>query len=79
MSPQCRFKMNSDEISGVNAENLFERYPGFEGSLLVWCDKSHRRYLFTPEELSAMCRLEPIRVFSDGTIYRITRKAEKGE
>ncbi len=79
MSPRHRFKMNSDEISGVNADNLFVRYPGLEGALLVWCDRNHRRYLFTPEELAAMCRLEPIRIFSDGTIYRIWRKTEKVE
>ena len=73
MSPRHRLKMNSDHLTGVNAENLFVRYPGFEGSWLVWCKMNHRKYLFSPEDLAAMCRLEPVRIFSDGAIYRIAR------
>jgi len=69
-SPAARH-YNSVSRTGVNKENVFAKYPTLDGALLVWFDKKHRDYLFTPDELATMCDLLPIEEFSDGTIYRV--------
>ena len=70
MSPKGR-GYQSAEKTGVTAENLLQRYPGFEGSLWVWFDSTWRDYLLTPEEIEKWCGLERVREFADGVIYRV--------
>lgn len=62
---------NSDAVTGVNARNVFDRYPGLDGALLVWFDNQSRDYLFTPGELGKMCTISEIKTFREGTIYKI--------
>lgn len=71
-SPPKRW-YNSSATTGITAANLFERYPGLDGALLVWCDRRARDYLFTPDELQKMCTLSVISDFEDGTVYRVER------
>lgn len=70
LSPASR-GYRSDERTGVDARNLGQRYPGFEGSLWVWFDSTGRDFLLTPEQIREWCRLERVEAFDDGVIYRV--------
>ncbi|MFO7898048.1 MAG: hypothetical protein R6V58_03185 [Planctomycetota bacterium] len=74
-SPAKRFYA-SKKGTGVTSTNLFARYPGLDGSLLVWFHPNWGDYLFTVEELSNMCTLTPHAKFEDATIYRVRRSQQ---
>ncbi|KKK69478.1 hypothetical protein LCGC14_2933650, partial [marine sediment metagenome] len=50
----------SRKATGITSENLFKKFPDFEGALLVWFDKGIRPHLFTPEQLNQICTVVPI-------------------
>lgn len=64
---------NSEMPTGVTADNVFDRYPGLEGSFLVLFDDTAKRrpYLFTRDEMDEMCRMELVAECRDGTVFRI--------
>ncbi len=63
----------SGKATGTTSENLFKKFPDFEGAFLVWFDKGIRPHLFTPEELNQICTVVPVVEAADGTIYLIQR------
>lgn len=67
---------HSTETTGVATENLFDRFPDLDGGLLVWFDRDMRSYLYSPDELRTMAALTPVRQTDDGSIYRVTRRAD---
>jgi hypothetical protein len=69
----ARTYYHSHQGTGVNAEHLFNKYPGLNGASLVWFDHKSRDYLFTPHDLKAMCDLKVVRRFPDGAIYKVSR------
>lgn len=70
-SSPARRNYNSEETTGVTDKNLFTKYPGLDGAMLVWSEPNWRDYLFTLDDLRTMCDLERIATFSDGSIWRI--------
>jgi len=78
MSP-ARTEYNSDVITGVSGENLFTRYSGLDGALLVWFQPNRQEFLLAPKDLKTICDLEEIKAFSDGSIYRIKSSNKRME
>lgn len=72
LSPAKRY-YNSRTTTGIGADNLFDRVPGWEGALLIWFRRSRSDNLFTLVDLATMCNLVMVREFPDGVIYRIER------
>lgn len=67
----ARVQYKSDEATGVTAQNLSIKYPGFDRALLAWFTGVHHEFLFTLQELDVMCDLELVKEFGDGAIFRI--------
>ena len=70
---------NSDKLTGVTMENLFEKFPAMNGALLIWFDRVKYPNLFTPMEFETVCRMEVVEKCRDGTIYRVERPTDESE
>lgn len=46
-------------------------WPGGSPAMLVWFEPNTKRSLYSPLELSALARMQPVFTSDDGTIYRI--------
>jgi hypothetical protein len=63
MSPQTKY--NVFDLKGI--------WPEQSLALLVWFNNKDRNYLFSPNELMQVSKMEPIAKLADGVIYRISR------
>ena len=70
---------NSDKLTGVTMENLFEKFPAMDGALIIWFDREKRPYLFTPMDFETAGRMEIVKKCQGGTIYRLERFTDENE